>query len=133
MRTNVDVIQAVARILHKSNVKNIISGVIQPRRPINSTKEDVTINSLFVTLDQLQKGLINVNVNIPNISVRQNGLVDSEVPDLKRLNIVTKEVINVVEGYAGEDIYLDIEQTILIEEKGSSCMNIRVAVRAKNL
>ena len=133
MRTSIDVIQTVARVLYLSPVRNMISGVIQPRRPINSEKEDISINSLFVTLDQLQKGIINVNVNVPNLSVKQNGLIDTEFPDYNRINTITKEVIDVIDNYVGEEIYLNIEQTIMIEEKGSSCMNIRVGVRAKNL
>lgn len=113
--------------------KPIISGIIADRRPINSTKEDIIVNHLPFTFEQLQEGVVNVNVYVPNLEVQMNGVKDTEYPNYNRLNEITKQVIIEIDDFYDDNILITVEQAKIIEDKAFSYMNIRVAVASKNL
>ncbi|QQT43353.1 Uncharacterised protein [Sphingobacterium multivorum] len=113
--------------------KPIISGIIADRRPINSTKEDIIVNHLPFTFEQLQEGVVNVNVYVPNLEVQMNGVKDTEYPNYNRLNEITKQVIIEIDDFYEDNILITVQQAKIIEDKAFSYMNIRVAVASKNL
>ena len=67
----------------------VISGhVYKMSRPINSGKEDIVIIPLALTSDQVQRGIINVNIHVPNLDLPG----DQTQPNNKRLEEITEVV-----------------------------------------
>lgn len=125
--------EVIKALLNASTVKNAITGVIARRRPINSTKEDIIVNALPLNFDQLQEGIVNVNIHVPNIEVTQNGIVDKEYPNYPRIQVLIDLVLPVLKDYIGGGFYFTIQQENVIEERQSSYANIRLSIRSKNL
>lgn len=125
--------EVIKVLLNASTVTSAITGVIARRRPINSTKEDIIVNALSLNFDQLQYGIVNVNIHVPNVEVTQNGVVDKNYPNYARIQALTELVLPVLKDYAGGGFYFTLQQESVIEEQYSSYANIRLEIRSKNL
>jgi hypothetical protein len=54
------------------------------QRPMNSVLEDVVINSLGLNREDVQEGVLNVNIFVPNLVIPSNA-ADKSQPDTARL------------------------------------------------
>lgn len=106
-------------------VSAITGSLRKNERPINSSKEDVVINSLPTNNLQLQTGLVNVNIHVPNLTVSSSEGVQ-KVPNTSRLetlfNMAQTELDEIMIG----DTYFDIQQQLFFQEEESSYINIRL-------
>lgn len=134
MKSNLNAIDTVFSILNSSPLKNLISGrVAKNVRPTNSVSEDIVINALPVNNSQLQRGIINVNIHVPNMIINTGGITDRATPDHNRLSQLTEMAIPVLKDVWGSDWDIDIEQINLIREETSSFNNIRIIYQAINV
>lgn len=129
----IDAIDEVIGILYDAPIANVITGEIGTDRPLNSTKEDVTVNALPLSGSQLQRAVINVNLHVPNLKRSLGSGVDSYIvnrPRFRELVTLVQEALN--ERVTGL-IYTTIQNSQLIKEEHSSYINFRVEIKGKNL
>lgn len=106
----------IYKILKTQNL-GISGGIYKYRRPINSTKEDIVINSLPITNGYMQKGTYNVNCYVQNI----HGM-----PNTSRLEEIANKVQSILKEYWGEDYVLYIENSQTFEEENQMYYNFRI-------
>lgn len=102
-------------------------GLYKRDMPINSIKEDVVINSLPVNNLQLQTGLVNVNIHVPNLTVTQNS-VSQKISNTVRLKQLANLAISELNEVAIGDTFFYIQQQMLFTEEDSSYINIRLDI-----
>jgi hypothetical protein len=135
MMDTLQIVDAVVSHLIGSPLKIAITGDIYPdRRPPNSDMEDVVVNSLPVNAEQLQKGIVNVNIHVPDASIHFNEM-DDTVPDRTRLKqLATIALANLKDIWIGT-YHFDVQQQTLLqdEEAGDHYINIRLEFFNENL
>ena len=134
-KTAIDVVDLMRDYLKTSPLMTYgakpLGGLFKYQRPEGSRSEDVVINSLPVNRTQLQRGIINVNIFVPNMTS------DSSLPNLKRL----KELAELMEqSFLGEvwsvngDYNFEIEaDNLMPDENNQHYLNFRIEFRSKNL
>lgn len=130
----------VFTLIWNSNIKTSISGVVRRYlRPTNSDKEDVTVNVLNIDFDQLQEGIINVNVFVPN--PEYTAIVDGktvrlrDIPNQSRI-IVLSTLFNVLfkMNYDKENrVLAELSAQHILTEKDQTIINNRIKLTIKNL
>ena len=137
MKSNLQAVDIVFSHLKGSVLDTAITGqVMKHRRIANSTKEDVVINCLTLGNEQLQKGILNVNIHVPNLSVptEQVGVRDNTYPNSVRLEELTNLAIPLLKDQWSSDYDFDLDQQPnLITEETSSFNNIRIIFQALNV
>lgn len=97
MITSLDAIDIIWQTLHGSSLASAVSGgIYKLSRPVNSIKEDVVINSITLNSDQLQEGVLNVNIHVPNLSLSIDGVVDNSQPNFSRLKTLTSIAVGIL-------------------------------------
>lgn len=135
MRTGQEQVDIVFDKLKTTPFRAAITGVMAKNvRPTNSTKEDIVINSLATVNTQLQTGIVNVNIHVPNLTITlTGGGVDQSTPNHNRINQLTQLAIPYLKDIWGDDWDFDIEQMNLIREEKSSFQNIRIVFQSLNV
>jgi hypothetical protein len=136
MTTTLDAIDTVWETLNSSSLKTEISGSIyKNRRAASSTKEDIVINSLPINNAQLQQGVLNVNVHVPNKSVKKNKVVDSTQPDYERMKELAAIAVDVLDDNWIGDHHFEVQQqvTVMDEATNDHYINIRLNFNSINL
>ena len=133
MITNIDAINEIIGLLIASPLNSAKTGTIDIERPINSTKEDVAVGTLPITFQQLQSGVVNVNLHVPNIKITQNGIENKRYPNRPRFKTLAPMVLSALHNKTTTNLYLTVVNSQLFVEEESSYMNFRVEVKAKNL
>lgn len=136
--TAFDAIDVVYQHLASSPVKDAITGnIYKLKRPINATdegKEDIVINSLGLPNKDIQQGIVNVNIYVPNLSLQINNRQDHTQQDFIRAKQLVRLVIEQLqEFYSGEYFFLYQQDNPLQSEEGESATNIRVDFFSINL
>jgi hypothetical protein len=132
MKTSYDLVNIVWQKLHSTaslvSDPTKLTGGIYKKRPTNSNKEDIEVNSLGVTNEQLQRGVINVNVFVPNKPVDVNGIQDTQQPDFVRLKELTDLAVATLKDVNVGDYSFDIQQQNMIQDQDTSeyYSNIRI-------
>lgn len=129
----IDALDEMIALVYNSPVKSSISGSIDIVRPINSEREDISINGLPITFEQLQDGNVNVNLHVPNLKVTQNGIENTKQPNRPRLRTLQPIVYNAIHNKKTDRIYTTVVNSQLFIEDKSSYINFRVNIKAKNL
>lgn len=131
MKTPLHQIALLHTALTGSSLDAAISGAVyQLKRPVESDKEDVVINSLPVSGEQLQRGVANVNIYVPDLKLKIGGKPQT-MPDMARLDALTELATPILEQRyrANNGGYVfRIASTQLIEEVETQqhYVNIRV-------
>lgn len=127
--TTFDVVDIVyARLKNGVLAAAINGGVYKEQRPVNSQKEDVVVNSLPINNLDMQTGVVNVNIHVPNLNVVVNGTTDPEQPNWARLKpLAALGVIDLTDVWA-EDYNFNIQQQVFIkdDEYKDHYINIRL-------
>jgi hypothetical protein len=100
-------------------------------RPLNSILEDVVINSLGLNREDVQEGVLNVNIFVPNLILPSNP-ADKGQPDTARLNYLLN-LANIALG-EGEEIWeatgnycFELQQDNLFQDENNQhYLNLRV-------
>lgn len=137
MRTTLDIVDILYQAIKASSLKTAISGGVYKHRPVNSGKEDVIINSLPVTGDQLQEGFANVNIHVPNLMLSIGGLQDRTQPDSVRLKALAALAVDTLKNLLAEsgDVSFTITNQTVFEEPDifENYVNIRLKYYAVNV
>lgn len=128
MRTIYDAKDLVVQRLI-ATVKPHISGAIyRDRRLSGSTKEDIVVNSLPMTSDFHQIGVLNVNVYVPFITVT-SGTVTQYQPNNTRLKALASIVQQALHEYYGSDYNFYVENMTDYEEEAEKATFINFRIR----
>lgn len=127
MKTVDDVLQAV-----RLRLKGVLGTepVGKMVKPTGATSEYVVVNSLPVSLGQIQKGVVNINIHVKDTVDGANSY-----PNHERLDALTKLVIPAFDRVRFNGISCEVE-TIHIEEEEAlkeHYQNIRVKFNVINL
>lgn len=134
MRTPQEMVDVVFENLKGTALQSSISGKLSKNtRPSGSELEDVVINSLAASNTQLQTGILNVNIHVPNFQISVSGGIDKSTPDHNRINELTLIAKPLLKDVWGDDWDFDIEQINLIKEATSSYNNIRIVFQSLNV
>ena len=127
-KTVLDGKQWILEILLDANLK--ISGKIyKDKRPTESQKEDIVINSLTMTNEFLQKGVFNVNCYVPMLSIKNtNGIIQKQ-KNAKRLKEITNAVYSALDEVWNDDYLLEVTNHQEFEEDNFNYINFRVDLK----
>jgi len=118
--------EAIFNRLINQGVKALsaLSGAIyKQNRPKDSKLEDIVVRTLTMNADQVQEGIINVNIHVPN----QNLVNDDTQPNLVRFDIITSIVVSTLSDYSGYDYWFDIDSPGVPERDGINWfVNVRI-------
>lgn len=133
MKNTMDIVSLAFNVYKNDAIASIITGgIYKSPRPIAQDKEDIVIGSLPVTNEQLQKGIINVNVHVPNLKLTIN-VQDFSQPNYSRLNILTDMAIAAIDEKYFSDYWFIVQQQSVFTEDVSSFSNIRVEFYSENI
>jgi len=105
--------QHISHSVLMTDAKKPNGKLCKQERPLNSTLEDVVINSLGINREDVQEGVLNVNIFVPNLELPSNPN-DKSQPNMARL-LVLATLANEALGN-GEEVW---------EEFGNYCFNIQ--------
>lgn len=125
--TTLDAVEAIFQVLKSAAI--VISGSIYRfQRPINSVEEDIVIIPVTpLTADQMQKGVLNVNVYVPSLDLPS----DKTQPNVTRFNDISKDILIALDDQYGYNYNFKTETAgELIPSNIGWFMNIRVEFNA---
>lgn len=121
-----------------TGLKKVSGNLFRLQRPINSAKEDVVINSLTMDRDDVQNGVLNVNIYVPNKSITVGGITDKTQPNTTRLEELSN-ISNTVLGNGNEvwsedgSISFNIQQDVIFaDENNQHYINFRIEFYSPN-
>lgn len=127
-------------IAWNSTLKTNVSGTVRRYlRPTNSDKEDVTINILNpIDFEQLQKGVFNVNVFVPN--PEYNSIVDGktvrlrDIPNNQRIAVLSAlcSVAFSFQYDKTKHVQVELQTQTILPENEQTIINNRVKLTIKN-
>ena len=126
-------------LLNDSEVRTAITGKLIVGDSVSDyAKENVTVNSLLLGSGSIQRGAVNINIHVPDISVTVGGKTTKQRNN-ERLKLLTEMVATVLtsNGYSSTyNFWLDEESafTILKNAEGidSHFANIKVQFKFHN-
>lgn len=129
-RTVFDCKQWIVDALRTAGVNNAISGKIsKDKRQTGSTKEDIVVNSITLNNEYLQNGVFNVNIYVPALSFKVDGIVQTQKNDT-RLKVIADLVTIALDDIWKEEYNMTIENQQEVEQGEESYFNIRVMLNA---
>ncbi|MFD1770873.1 hypothetical protein [Sphingobacterium suaedae] len=115
IKTGISSLEDVKQVLEMADVKSntgLTGDVLILMRVLNSSKEDIVLNSSKAGAEQITVNPINVNIHIPNLKNQPGATpntVDNTQPDIKRMEEVGRVVIEVLDDYRGFDFFLRVD------------------------
>lgn len=128
-KSTFDIVDIIYQVLSAdASITGEITGIVCKKRLVNSDKEDVVIGSLPVSNEQVQQAVANINIHVPNLIIKANGMQDISQPNLKRLNELTALVWGIVDEKYYSEYWFYVQQQNLFEDPGTNehYSNIRV-------
>jgi len=128
MKSGIEMVADVARLLKVPKVTGIISGSLwQHQRPANSEREDIVVNSLALTGQQLQQGVVNVNIHVPNLKVNLDGAADNTMPDLARMHAIEQVLYPLINDNDQKSFWIWVDEPGQPYQEGANWyLNIRI-------
>lgn len=136
MTTTFTVIDAVYSRLVAFGIQQQVSGdIYKLRRPKGSVKEDVVVNGLPINAAQVQTGLVNVNIHVPNLVLQFETGTDDSHANFARLDELTSWAEVVLSEWYEDGVAYEVENQGLLQDEatGGWYSNIRIRVYAKNI
>lgn len=92
-------------------------------RPKDSLREDIVVGVLTMSAEQVQEGVFNVNIHVPNLKLKN----DSTQPDIERFKVITAAVVAALGNFYGFDYNFDVSTTGIPYRDGTDWfVNVRV-------
>jgi hypothetical protein len=115
----------------------LTGGLYKLTRPVNAAddfKEDAVINSLGMPGQQVQRGIINLNIHVPNMGGLEVGnRQDSSQPDYVRAQQLTTLAIQEVTEFYTDDYWFVFQQQNMVEsDEQEMVINIRIEFYSNN-
>lgn len=129
MKTLITSYSAVEEVFDRvvSTPISISGHVYKLSRPVNSKKEDIVIIPLAMNAEQMQEGVINVNVHVPNLRLGK----DNTQPNNPRMAAISQEVMAALDDYWGYSYNFHLDNAGHPERDGDGWYNnIRVRFHA---
>lgn len=124
-----------------STLKTSVTGVVRRYlRPTNSDMEDVTVNVLNPTsFEQLQNGVFNVNVFVPNPEYTSN--IDGkqvrlrDIPDHGRIKVLSALCNIALKFHYDKEkhVLVEMQTQNILPENEQTIINNRIKLTIKNL
>ena len=109
-------------------------GLYKMKRPVNSIAEDAVINSLGMPNKDVQQGVVNLNIHLPNLSLEINGKQDNSQPDFIRAQQLAALAIQQVKEFYTEDYWFVFQQQNIIQSDDTEIIvNIRIDFYSQNI
>lgn len=130
MKTTFDTDSILFKILKNAPevVSAINGGIYKGDRPDDSDKEDITINTIDLTIEDLpQIGTSNVNIHVPDMTVNIGGTTQKKAND-ERLKQITTLVLDALRSANISDLELIVTNQVKIREQSINqhFVNIRI-------
>lgn len=112
------------------------NGILAYDRLNNSELEDTIIEPLAMQVNQLQEGVLNVNIFVPNLSLNFGGKIDRSQRDAARIKVLERLALNALESdnVFGFDYNFNLQQVNVFEDSDDwHYINLRVEYTAINL
>ncbi|MBB2951972.1 hypothetical protein [Sphingobacterium sp. JUb56] len=81
-------------------------------RRLNSDKEDIVINTIVVSAEQITEGYFNVNTHVPNLKnqlAANPTATDTTQPNIQRMQEIGSFLMEVIDDYRGFDFILQLD------------------------
>lgn len=131
LKTSLDAQADVKALLDATALPGVITGQIRHNmRMLNSTKEDITIGTLYWDGDQSQSGIINVNIHVPYLKGQTGeggSTMDKTQPNIPRFLEIAAIAVPVLDFHIGFDFSLRLRNPGKLENFGNDWIyNIQV-------
>lgn len=119
MKTSLDTDDILYQILSSNTeLKNMVTGgIYKGERPDSSEKEDIVINTITVTQELPQQGASNVNIYVPDMSIKFAGKPQRKA-NTERLRAITNGVLNVLADASVEGLMFWVTNQSVLKEAG---------------
>ncbi|MBO0947283.1 hypothetical protein [Fibrella forsythiae] len=127
-KTPLDVLTILSQRLKNSDLEEAITGKVRKlKRPAKSKLEDVVINTIAVSPNQIQLATANVNIYVPDLLIQEEEGSQSEA-NLIRLKELGQLAIELLEGVYTQAYCYTLGKQYIVEEPltNSHYLNIRV-------
>lgn len=124
------VINKLYSALQHSALKNAVSGSLYKSglRPLNQVAEDIVVNFVSGTADQIQEGVANVNVFVPDIDNGAGALVQNTAR-CRALEVVANTWADTLASADSEGYRFELDsmvETMQYEDKKQHFINLRL-------
>lgn len=111
------------------------NGILSTDRLDNSVLEDVIVNGLPLNFKQIQEGVLNVNIFVPNKVLEFEKTVDRSQRDSERIAELESLMVELFDdGIWGYDYNFALQQSVVYEDtKDTHYINFRVEYVAVNI
>lgn len=129
LTTTFDAVDTIFATLRDAGIA-ISGNIYKFNKPINSEKEDIVIIPLPLTADKVQKGIINVNIYVPDLQLGG----DNTQPNISRFRAISGAVLVALNEVWGNGYNFSIETSgELIPSNIGWFNNIRVEYNSVRL
>lgn len=134
MKSTSEIIDYLYTHINVSDVRAAISGkVYKMRRPVNSSKADIVIGCLPTNNLQPQTAVANINIYVPNLSVKVDGVQDISQPDQAKLRTLTTLVMGKIQdNWPTYGLAIESQNIFADDDIKQHYSNIRVRVTLLN-
>lgn len=102
---------------------NLTGSIFELNRPKESLKEDIIVRVLDTNTEQVQEGVINVNIHLPNLNLTN----DSTQPNTPRFREILEKCMDALRDVTGSDYSFRVSSPGIPYRDGTSWfVNIRV-------
>lgn len=124
------------RSLIRGGVKDVIDGgvYVGDSRPLNSTKEDVVVNTIDVQADSFpQVATTNVNIFVPDMEATIDGRLQV-VANRERLKLISAVVRNIVNTMRVDGVKFYVTNEVVLNEQSLNqhYVNLRISWNIQN-
>lgn len=140
IKTAVDAIDDINSVLVAKGVDasvGLTGEIRNTNRMLDSDKEDIVTNCLFFDAEQFQGGDFNINAHVPNLLNQPTPnpmATDNTQPDIERMQVIGKAIIEAVDYHYGHDFFLHVSRPGELTPDGNNWFyNIRVEYRTVRL
>ena len=126
MATTISAIRTIHKHLLDKGAKaktSITGNIYWLNRPKNSTKEDIVVGSLAMNNEQLQEGVFNVNIHVPNLVLTG----DDTQPNFNRFDQIANILVPMLSDVWGTDWNFSVDDPASVVPDGNNWFcNIRI-------
>ena len=114
-KTTSDVINDVIALIIASQLKSVVNGSIYKSqdRPIGSKAEDIVVNCIASSFEQVQEFSVNVNIFVPRIEGAGNNVY---LQDTGRITVISTALNEFVEGIVSDEYKIECANAVNYDE-----------------
>lgn len=114
-KTTSDVINDVIALIKASQLKSVVNGSIykSQNRPIGSKTEDIVVNCIASSFEQVQEFSVNVNIFVPRIEADGANVY---LQDTARIAQISTALNEFVEGIVSDEYKIECANAVNYDE-----------------